>query len=277
MNPQQIAAQLVDKFGLPNRLTEHLARLVPPDTDATAFLAAAIEQPKHNDLVPFLGDDKESRNQMILRLSVLAANVVDHLHRRSRLTKNQYEELIAEALVALGEVVPYLDENVKNIPGYVFVSVKRKVLKRLDWLRLFKSREPDEPYADDLPARLKGRKRKDDDASFFAAVCAIYTDFYACVRDPLDQAILEMRWQFPDGLRLGCAYASDIAQALGLTTDQVVERLELLQRRYLKLVNARRRSRGHRALRPRSINRVHRPDNCASALDLTTCAVREVA
>src|SRR5688572_9009422 len=101
MNSQQAAARIVDKYGLPDHLTPFLARLVPRNADATEYLAAAVKQPKHEDLVPFLG----YHNQLVLRLSVLAAKVVDILSRKTRLTVNQYEELITEALGILAEKV----------------------------------------------------------------------------------------------------------------------------------------------------------------------------
>jgi hypothetical protein len=266
MTPQQAAAWIVDRHGLPTSLTPFLARLVPRDADPLSYLQAAVEKPTHESLTPFLG----YKDQLILRLSILATEVVEHLH--FRLSPDWYEELVAESLAGLVEVTPYLNEEVHNIPGYVYTAIRRKVTKRLDWLRLFEQHEVNQ----DCGSLVRG-KRRESELSIFVAACHLYTDFYSCVRDPLERAILELRWNYPNAFALGPAYASDIANTLDLPTRRVVEELELLQRRYLKIVNARRRSKGLRALRPQPIKRVQRPDNCASEMDLISSAVSEAA
>lgn len=245
--PQRAAARLVDRHGLPPQLTPHLALLVPANTsDPLAYLQAAVAAPTHESLLPFIGND----DAMILRLCVLATRPVADCHYR--LCREWEKHLITTALSYLGELVFSIHDRIDDIPKYVYYSVRNVVHRELDWLKRL---------------RQNGKRslieiKQPDNLTFFEQVCDLYLDFYGCVRAPLQQQILEARWNYPHGLEVGCKYASEIADELGIPVATVVEELELLQRRYLRLVNDRRQSRNNRnfpALKAQPIKRIHKP------------------
>ncbi|WP_428305819.1 hypothetical protein [Lacipirellula sp.] len=247
---QRAAGYITDRLALPRGLAALFASLIPKDcTDPVAFLSSAVvPNPKHADLLPWIGNP----DQLILRAAVIAVRVVENIGGPFRLSADWREEVIATALASLVRCVNTIRHDHPNIAACLYDSIDHDVRLRINRLR----------SEFEVPAYRK-TPRIYAEPHERHTVASIYAAFYGAVRGDLQRAILELRWKYDGGVRLGLsAYCEDIARELGIPVPAVVEELELLQRRFLKQVNEMRRSRNNReypALKAVPIHRIYRP------------------
>ena len=172
----------------------------------------------------------------------------------------EYDPLLQHLLLELSGLIrsPHL-ADARDFHSYVYGSLFNASKKFLALERLARKTKQIE-----FPESLT-----EDDSAFkhsptaldFAAVEQHYLDLIQCCRDDVDREILKRRWRLPEGEL--CRYCSDIALELGIETDEVVSKLNLLQKRYRRLINDRRASRNnpdYRAVKQQPIARVDRPE-----------------
>ena len=259
-----------DRHGLHRLLVPHLSQAKPELIDAESSHQCLLDLHK-----------AEAFDELNVRLLGIPPHICCILARnyKTNPTKGigpkEFDPLLQHLLLELRGLIrsPHL-ADAKDFRNYVYGSLFNAAKKFLGTERLARKTKQIKELGNVLEEQsaFKFPPKPYD----FAAVEEYYFDLVQCCRDDLDREILKRRWRLPEGEL--CRYCSDIASELGIATDEVVSKLNLLQKRFRALINAQRASRNNkdfRAVPQQPIARVDRLEQYQPTIN-PTAARKEI-